>query len=149
MKFSAVPVGRTTSAPQLNDPNYLRAALRECLTATDARDVVFDFQIQVRDAAELSDKIDSEIENACTEWDEAKHPFQSVATITIPPQDFDTTQQRTICEQLRYSPWHGLSDHKPLGGINRLRLGVYRSSARLREGRAEGDGAGHGAMTPQ
>ena len=146
MKFSAVPIGRTPSDPQLSDPNYLRAALRECLTANGAKDVTFDFQLQIRDADELSDKIDTEIENACTEWDEAKHPFKSVATITIPPQDFDTVQQRTLCEQLRYSPWHGVTDHKPLGGINRLRLGVYRSSARLREGRAEGDGPGHGPI---
>lgn len=147
MKFSAVPIGRTPSNPQLSDPNYLRAALRECLTAAGAKDVTFDFQLQVREAAELADKIESAIEDACSEWDEVKYPFKSVATITIPPQDFDTAQQRTVCEQLRYSPWHGLIEHKPLGGINRLRLGVYRASANLREGRAETDRTEHGPMT--
>jgi hypothetical protein len=132
MKFSAVPAGATATAPEVSDPNYLRAALRARLSAAGAADVVFDFQIQVRDAAELADKIDSDIENACFEWDETKHPFVSVATITIPAQDFDTAQERTQCESLRYSPWHGVTEHRPLGGINRLRLGVYRASADFR-----------------
>jgi hypothetical protein len=132
MKFSAAPVGRTQEPPKIDDPNYLRAALKACLTAAGAQDIVFDFLVQVRDAAELADKIDTEIEDACTEWDDTKFPFVSVATITIPPQDFDTTQQKTLCEGLRYSPWHGIAEHRPLGGINRLRLGVYKASADFR-----------------
>jgi len=138
MKYSAVPIGRTPGEPDFKDPNYLRAALRACLTANGAKDVVFDFQVQLRDVAEVAPTIDTDIEDACTEWDESKHPFVSVATITIPPQDFDTAQQKTMCETLRYSPWHGIAEHRPLGGINRLRRGVYEASANFREARAGG-----------
>ena len=89
-------------------------------------------------SAELAPTVDNDIENACAEWDESKHPFVSVATITIPPQDFDSAQQRTMCESLRYSPWHGIAEHRPLGGINRLRRGVYEASANFREAVAGG-----------
>jgi hypothetical protein len=139
MKFSAVPIGRTPAAPDVSNPNYLRAALHACLTGEGAKAVVFDFQLQVRDAADLQDKIDNDIENACFEWDETKYPFASVATITIPPQDFETAERRTLCERLRFSPWHGITEHRPLGGINRMRLGVYRASADLRQALPDDD----------
>jgi hypothetical protein len=132
MKFSAKPVGRTPGTPVVTDEHYLRTALHECLTAAGAKDIVFDFLVQIRDASELADKIDTEIEDACVEWDAEKHPFVSVATITIPPQDFETDERRALCEGLNFSPWHGLVEHQPLGGINRLRLGVYEASAAFR-----------------
>ena len=56
----------------------------------------------------------------------------TVATITIPPQDIDSAERRALCEDLIFSPWHGLVEHRPLGGINRLRREVYLASARLR-----------------
>ncbi|MEA2239664.1 MAG: hypothetical protein QOC81_4388 [Thermoanaerobaculia bacterium] len=138
MKFSAKPVGRTPATPVVTDEHYLRTALHECLTAAGAKDIVFDFLVQIRDASELADKIDTEIEDACVEWDAEKHPFVSVATITIPPQDFETAERRALCEGLNFSPWHGLVEHQPLGGINRLRLRVYEASAALRAPRPAG-----------
>lgn len=139
MKFGAAPTGHAPIVPEKTDPNYLRAGLKACVMAMGAKEAVFNFQVQVRDAAELADKIDKEIEDATFEWDEQKFPFVNVATITIPPQDFETEQQRTMCESLRYSPWHGITEHRPLGGINRMRLGVYQASAdaRLQKGRAK------------
>jgi hypothetical protein len=133
MKFGAkptstAPVGTTDYA----DAGYLRGALNKRLTAVDARDIVFEFQVQVRSAAELSGKIRSAVENACVEWSEAEHPFITVATITIPPQNIDAPERRALCEDLVFSPWHGLVEHRPLGGINRLRLAVYQASAHLR-----------------
>jgi hypothetical protein len=102
------------------------------LTATNAQDIVFEFQIQVREANDLAGKIDAEIEDACFEWDEATYPFVKVATITIAPQDIDTDQRRAQCENLIFTPWHGIAEHRPLGGINRLRRAVYESSAGFR-----------------
>ena len=54
--------------------------------------------------------------------------------ITIPPQDFETDERRALCESLTFSPWHGLAEHRPLGGINRLRRPVYDASGRHRLG---------------
>ncbi len=129
MKFSANPVAPVLDeTPNVADPNYLRTTLRARL----ARDIVFEFQVQLRAASELAGKIDTEIEDACFEWDERKYPFVPVATITIPAQDFETAERRDLCENLTFTPWHGVAEHRPLGGINRLRLAVYEASTQLR-----------------
>lgn len=52
--------------------------------------------------------------------------------LSIPIQEFDSPQQRMACERLVFSPWHGLVDHQPLGGINRLRRAVYEASVMFR-----------------
>jgi hypothetical protein len=133
MKYSAKPLAPdTTGVPDVSDPNYLRTALHKRLTAPGAQNVVFEFMLQIRDAAELADKIDTAIEDACNEWDETKFPYVTVATVTIEPQDFDTDDRRAFCESLIYTPWHGVREHQPLGGINRLRRGVYLASSALR-----------------
>ena len=133
MKFCASPVNpRGGDAPDVSDPDYLRKALHKRLTMPGAGDIVFEFQLQVRAATELSATIDTDIEDACCEWDDQKCPFETVAMITIPPQDFETEQQCAACERLIFTPWHGIVEHRPLGGINRLRRAVYEASAQLR-----------------
>ena len=133
MKYSIRPRNpRTGVAPDVADENYLRKGLLERLNGSGAEDVVFDFQVQVRAKDELRGKLDTEIEDACFEWDEAAFPFVTVATITIPKQDFDTEDRRRKCEALFFTPWHGVAEHQPIGGINRLKLGVYRASSGYR-----------------
>lgn len=125
MRFRAAPVNRSHDAPNVDDPNYLRTALIKRLKENEP--VVFDFEIQVKNAVELN--VATDIENASTEW---KDEYVCVARITIPPQEFDSRKQREKCEQLFFTPWHGIVEHTPLGGINRLRKTVYLESARLR-----------------
>ena len=138
MKFSAKPVAPASGSPSADaistDANYLRTGLRNRLTrdGDDIDDVVFEFQVQVRDANSLAGKIDTDIENVCTEWKESDHPFVTVATITIPPQDIDLPERKALCEDLVFSPWNGLVEHRPIGGINRLRREVYLASSNLR-----------------
>jgi hypothetical protein len=132
MKFSANPESPLSGAPaNLADATYLRKALRERLTAPDAKDIHFQFQVQLRTAAEVSANIE-DIENACSEWSEKDHHFRTAARITIPPQDFETEERRKLGDGLIFTPWHGLVEHRPLGGINRLRRAVYEASAALR-----------------
>jgi len=52
-----------------------------------------------------------------------------VARITIPPQDISWPKRQELCETLFYTPWHWLIEHRPLGGINRVRRKVYDVSA--------------------
>lgn len=133
MKFSANPLSPVAGdGLSLADPSYLRAALRERLTAQGAQGVIFEFQVQVRNASELAGKIDTEIEDASVQWDEAQHPFVTVGIIAIPPQDFEAAERRALCESLVFTPWHGIAEHRPLGGINRLRRTVYDASASFR-----------------
>jgi hypothetical protein len=131
MKFSAKPVAPLSGkSPDISDENYLRTGLRNRMAegGDDVQNIVFEFQVQVRDAKSIGN-IDTEIENVCTQWPDK---FVTVATITIPPQDIDSAERKALCEDLIFSPWNGLIEHRPLGGINRLRRDVYLASAQLR-----------------
>ncbi|MBI3275745.1 MAG: hypothetical protein HYZ60_07350, partial [Methylocystis sp.] len=106
--------------------NYLREALKKNLDIASGKPAVFDFQVQLRTNDSLP------IEDASAEWKEADAPFQNVAVLTIHQQDFDNPLRITECEHLVFTPWHALTEHQPLGGINRLRLGVYTASSQYR-----------------
>jgi hypothetical protein len=134
MKYSAKPVSPpSTEVRDVSDPNYLRHALLKQLTGPNAKEIVFEFKLQIRPRSDFVGKVETEIEDACFEWPESKYPFVSVATITIPPQDFDSDERKLQCENLVFTPWHGLTEHQPIGGINRLRLSVYEASSGFRK----------------
>jgi hypothetical protein len=138
MRVRVTPTAPAAGGPlNLADRDYLRTALAQRLTAPGADDVRFEFQAQIRSAGELAATIDTAIEDASAEWDEARYPFATLAVIVIPPQDPNTAERRALCEALSFSPWHGIDDHRPLGGINRLRRAVYEASASYRQRRAE------------
>jgi len=127
MRVSVVPRGakKAQLVPPNATENYLREALEKTMAANE--DVVFDFQIQVRNAGE--DEL--HIEDATRFWPEDEFPPQTVARITIPaPQTgLNSPGHLEACEQLSFTPWHALVEHQPLGGINRLRKPVYFASA--------------------
>ena len=117
IKYSIQPCSTSVDPmPDNPGPNFLREAMRRTLAAGD---VCMDFMVQPR----TSDKLD--VEDARTQWSEEAAPFYKVATIHIPKQEFDSRDQLTFCENLSFTPWHALPDHKPLGSINRLRKVVY------------------------
>ena len=58
--------------------------------------------------------------------------FYKLATIHIPQQVFDTPEQNEFCENLSFTPWHTVPEHKPLGGINRMRKVIYERISQLR-----------------
>ena len=74
----------------------------------------------------------TDVEDSRIEWKETQAPFFKVATIRIPQQTFDTPQQNAFCENLSFSPWHALPEHKPLGVTNRLRKVIYDNISRAR-----------------
>ncbi|HEX8624090.1 MAG TPA: hypothetical protein VF782_03320 [Allosphingosinicella sp.] len=127
MRFAAKPVNPMTGpvGAAVNDENYLRDSLRKRMAEAAGKDICFDFQIQVRDASQLTN-LENDIEDACKAWPD---PFVTVARITIPSQ---ALIEQEFCETLFYTPWHGLDEHRPLGGINRMRRDVYTKSAELR-----------------
>lgn len=133
MKYRVVPLNEPiTSPPDVVEADYLRKGLKLRLDPTRSGNVpiVFRFEVQVREIEDV--EIESEIENASTEWSEQQTPFQSTATITISPQDFDSDAARNRCENIFLTPWHTQPDHQPLGGINRLRQRVYEASRDMR-----------------
>ena len=72
------------------------------------------------------------IEDPTLEWSENDSPFIPVARITIPAQDFTSSEQLEFCENLSFTPWHAIPEHRPLGGINRMRKTVYDTISRVR-----------------
>ncbi|MFJ2484407.1 catalase family protein [Pseudomonas sp. NPDC087598] len=110
-------------------PNFLRSALTQQLS-TDRVPACFLLQIQRQDANKYMP-----IEDTSIEWREEDSPFETVARITLPPQDFDTPQQNLDCDNLSFNPWFGIEAHRPIGGINRLRKAVYEAVSDYRHQR--------------
>lgn len=71
------------------------------------------------------------IEDPSVLWRETDAPFERVALLAIEVQR-EAGADRTVCDDASFSPWHSLADHRPLGGMNRVRRHVYREMARFR-----------------
>ena len=99
-------------------PNFsLKTEMNKTLSL---RDVCFDFFIQ-----RYVDDERTPIEDTKVVWDETVSKPEHVAKIIIPAQNLTCADRATFCENLSFSPWHGLLEHKPLGAINRVRRRVY------------------------
>jgi hypothetical protein len=124
VKYSVRPCS-TVVDPMPKEPShdFLRAALRDTLQSADA---CMEFLVQPRTSSSM------DVEDSRIEWKETQAPFFKVATIRIPQQTFDTPPQNAFCENLSFSPWHALPEHKPLGVTNRLRKVIYANISRVR-----------------
>lgn len=120
--------------PKQNEklPNFLRSALNQQLS-TDRIAACFVLQIQRQDANKYMP-----IEDTSIEWRESDAPFETVAQITVPAQDFDTPALNLQCDNLSFNPWFGIEAHRPIGGINRLRKAVYEAVSDYRHARNAG-----------
>ncbi|RJE69046.1 catalase [Acinetobacter sp. JS678] len=114
---------RLNNLPKNPSHDFLREALKNSLQQTDA---CMEFLIQPRTSSKML------VEDAMTEWDEKAAPFYQVATIHIPKQNFNTPEQNQFCENLSFTPWHALAEHKPLGAVNRMRKIIYENISRVR-----------------
>lgn len=65
-------------------------------------------------------------------WRESDSKPERLATIIIPIQDCMSPEQAVFCENLSFSPWHSLPEHRPLGLVNRVRKVAYREISKLR-----------------
>jgi catalase len=110
-------------------PNFLRNALNQQLS-TDRVPACFVLQIQRQDANKYMP-----IEDTSIEWRESDAPFETVARIKVPAQDFDTPALNLQCDNQSFNPWFGIEAHRPIGGINRLRKAVYEAVSDYRHSR--------------
>ncbi|XQE68936.1 catalase family protein [Pseudomonas sp. P3C3] len=102
-------------------PNFLRNALYQQLSL-DRVPACFALQVQRQNADYYMP-----IEDTSVQWSEDISPFETVATVRVEPQDFDSREQNLACDNLSFNPWHALPEHRPIGGINRLRKAVYEA----------------------
>ena len=118
MKFRVRPVSAPDPPPvDKNDPDYLTTALKAQLASGEA---VFDFEVQLQVAGK-----NMPIEDPTIEWLESDSPFVPVARLRLLHEEIDTPERARLSANLSYNPWHSLPEHRPLGGINRLRERVY------------------------
>jgi hypothetical protein len=89
--------------------------------------LILDFFVQVRDNPTPDD-----VENANRIWNGANDKEVHLATIEIRGQHSNSPASRWRGEALSFSPWNCLAEHRPLGGLNRVRLAVYRASKDVR-----------------
>ena len=124
MKFSARHCGPASPFIETTSLDFLRENMQKHLAESEA---CFDFLVQLR-------KLPTEmpIEDPTIEWSEKDAPFIPVARITIPAQAFTSPEQLAFCENLSFTPWHAIPEHRPLGGINRVRKTVYDTISRVR-----------------
>jgi hypothetical protein len=125
VKYSLVPTSRIKSSlpPKLTE-HYLTENMEKHLAVDEAS---FDFMIQVQ-----KDPGRMPVEDAGVEWNEKESPFIKVATLRISPQVFRTREREELAEDLSFSPAHSLIDHRPIGGLNRARVEIYRYLSEFR-----------------
>lgn len=141
IKYRVVPAPQNCPPYELPEqntdlPNFLRSALYQQLSL-DRSAACFELQVQRQNPEYYMP-----IEDTSVEWNEAISPFETVARIHVPAQDFDTSEQNLFCDNLSFNPWHALPEHRPIGGINRLRKSVYEAVSTYRQQRnADGQAA--------
>jgi len=131
-KFSLAPVApaQTALTGREIDASGRPDAIRETVQAEmRSLEAVWAFRVQL-----CRDLDRQPVEDPTVEWDEAEAPFQTVATITVRPQDsWDPDRVAAVDEGMRFGVWTGLAAHRPLGNINRARNAPYRHSADFRQ----------------
>lgn len=128
VKYIARPCSQTRSArPDRLTDDYLRDALRTHLERSEA---CFNFMIQLQ-----TDSRTMPIEDATVEWKERDSPPSPVARIRIPMQDIEDPGRMRLCEDVAFNPWYCLTEHRPLGSLNRARRPLYRAMAEFRHQR--------------
>lgn len=130
VKYSLVPAFKEPGPsldPDSRVDDYLHQALA-CRLKT--REAVFEFRVQIQ-----TDPVTMPVEDVSVVWDEAVSRPIPVATLTIGMQDVDSPEGLALaeeCEAMAFSPWNALAEHRPIGGINRLRQAVYLASQEKR-----------------
>jgi catalase len=103
--------------------------MRQLLVRTLAREEIkFHFQVQLRTSEQSMP-----IEDATVEWPESESPYRTVAQLVLPRQDISQDRNRDEGERRAFNVWNALIDHRPLGGINRVRRQAYALSSTLRK----------------
>ena len=106
-------------------PNGLREAVVDFFASHSA---TWELRVQLcRDINSMP------LENAAIEWPQEDSPYLTVARITALPQaGWSEALSRAIDDGMAFNPWHGVTEHRPLGSIMRVRKAAYAMSARFR-----------------
>jgi len=106
-------------------PNGLRAAVIDFFSVNDGE---WELRVQLR-----TNPDSMPMEDATVPWPEDESPYVAVARITVARQPaWNEARAAQVDDGLSFSPWHGISAHRPLGSINRARKEAYAMAAGFR-----------------
>ena len=110
--------------PHQDEDGFRHAAI-DYFTEHDA---VFELRVQLWANAETQP-----IEDASVEWPAQDSQYRTVATIRLPKQAaYGPERVRYFDEVMTFRPAHSLAAHRPLGGVMRARLQVYKALSDFR-----------------
>ncbi|MBC7704419.1 MAG: catalase family protein [Rhodoferax sp.] len=106
-------------------PNGLREAVIAFFDSTAA-----EWELRVQLCTDLEKM---PIEDASVEWPQDLSPYVAVARISAQPQNaWSEARAAAVDDGMAFNPWHGVSAHRPLGSIMRVRKAAYEFSAKFR-----------------
>jgi hypothetical protein len=119
---------RITPIPLRPTTNYLREEMSRTL---EEQAIEFDFMVQFQ-----ADPYKMPIEDPTVRWNPELSPYRKVARVRILRQsNIDTAERRIFCENLSFSSWRTLPEHRPMGDINRARRAIYEAISAFRRHR--------------
>ncbi len=108
---------QTGNTETLDNPDKYRINIRDALARGEAS---YDLMVQRRSRPDRQP-----IEDALVEWTVEDSPPERVATIVLHKQNIEAVGQDELGELMRMNCWHARPEHRPLGGINRVRRVAY------------------------
>lgn len=132
-KLCVVPVSpelcALTGAPlaMLGKPDAMREAVIDFFAQPG---VVAEWEVRVQLCTDIERM---PIEDSSVPWPEALSPYRGVARIKVAAQAaWSPARAQAMDDALAFSPWHGITAHRPLGSIMRVRQSVYAASSAFR-----------------
>lgn len=101
-------------------------------------EVLFDLSIQLQ-----TDPHAMPIEDASVRWPERLSPWVTVGTLRIPAQQPGAAERHRLARRLRFTPWHSLPEHRPLGSQSRALRLLYEEQLAAERRRAAELGLEH------
>jgi len=133
VKYGLFPTSYTGPALSKKEGfNYLTNELQKRLSTEEAN---FDFCVQLR-----TDEKIMVLDDADVLWDSKISPFIKVASVRIPAQQFTTPERAELSEAIAFNVDHAAPEHKPLGSLNYVRIGIYNAMSKFRHERASRPG---------
>jgi Catalase len=106
-------------------PNGLRDAVIEFFAATQG-----EWELRVQLCTDLKTM---PVEDASVPWPQDLSPYVAVARITAQPQlAWSEARSAAVDDGMSFSPWHGVTAHRPIGSVMRIRKMAYELSAKFR-----------------